>query len=324
MMASGEFGLIRKYFLPPAYKKDVVLGVGDDCAVVSVPEGRQLAVTTDTLTADVHFPADTSPADIAWKAVAVNLSDLAAMGAEPAWMTLALALPEQDDDWLRSFSDSFRNAAEQYNVQLIGGDTTRGPLTITLQAMGLVDPDRCMRRDAARPGDAIYVSGTLGDAAAGLKIRRQQQPASEIHGWLVNRLNRPEPRVELGLQASEFCRCGIDISDGLAADLGHILEASRCGATVNIDRVPLSRQLVEYSVSRDEVDWDRVLAGGDDYELCLVLAPEYEDRLMRIASQIALPLTRVGTIEQGSGLGFVDDAGARYLPDSSGYEHFAE
>ena len=252
MMASGEFSLIRKYFQPQACKNNVTLGIGDDCAVVSVPEGRQVAVTTDTLVAGVHFPADTPPADIAWKAIAVNLSDLAAMGAEPAWITLALALPEQDDDWLSAFSDSFHYTAGKYGVHLIGGDTTRGPLTITLQAMGLVDPDRCMRRDAARPGDAIYVSGTLGDAAAGLKILRQQQTVSEAHDWLVNRLNRPEPRVELGIQVSEFCRCGIDISDGLAADLGHILEASRCGATVNIDRVPLSRQLVEYSVSRDD------------------------------------------------------------------------
>ena len=321
-MASGEFNLIKKYFYPPAHSKDVVLGVGDDCAVVSVSEGRQLAVTTDTLVAGVHFPAGTSPADIAWKAIAVNLSDLAAMGAEPAWLTLALTLPEEDEEWLGAFSRSFHSTADRYHVELIGGDTTRGPLTITLQAMGLVDPDRYMRRDAARPGDAIYVSGTLGDAAAGLKILQQQQPVSAGGRWLVNRLHRPEPRVELGLRAAAFCRCCIDISDGLAADLGHILEASRCGATVNIDRIPLSHQLVEYSEDRNAVDWAMVLGGGDDYELCLVVAPEQEHRFTQVASEISLPLTRVGKIEPGGALNFVDGAGARYLPDRSGYEHF--
>ena len=322
MMASGEFDLIKQYFQPQVYREDVLLGVGDDCAVVRVPEGERLAVTTDTLIAGVHFPVDTPPADIAWKAIAVNLSDLAAMGARPAWMTLALTLPERADRWLREFSRSFCETVKHFNVDLIGGDTTQGPLAITLQAMGFVHPEQTMRRDAAVPGDAVYVSGTLGDAAAGLKIRQHQQSVRDIESWLVHRLNRPEPRVELGVQASRFCRCCIDISDGLAADLGHILEASQCGATVNIDKIPLSHQLVEYFEGRDAVDWDMVLAGGDDYELCLVVAPEYEDRLMRVASEIALPLARVGSIEKGSALSFVDDAGARYLPDRSGYEHF--
>ncbi len=321
-MASGEFNLIKKYFLSPSYNKDVVLGVGDDCAIVSVSDNRLLAVTTDTLVEGVHFPTDTSPEDIAHKVVAVNLSDLAAMGAEPAWLTLALTLPEEDEGWLSAFSSSFRASVEKYNVQLIGGDTTQGSLSITVQAMGLVESERAMRRDAARPGDAIFVSGTLGDAAAGLKIIQQQQLADNSYDWLVRRLNRPEPRVELGAKVSEYCRCAIDISDGLAADLGHILEASRCGATVNIDRVPLSHQLVEYSVGRNEVDWDRVLAGGDDYELCLVVAPDYEEYLMRIASEISLPLTRIGEIVEGSSLDFIDNAGTKYLLDRGGYEHF--
>ena len=323
-MASGEFSLIKKYFLSQNYNKDVVLGIGDDCAIVSVPGSRQLAITTDTLVEGVHFPAGTSPDHIACKAVAVNLSDLAAMGAEPAWLTLALTLPGEDESWLRTFSDSFRLSTEKYHVQLIGGDTTQGPLAMTIQAMGLVEPGRIMRRDAARPGDAIYVSGTLGDAAAGLEIIEQQRAMNENHSWLLNRLNCPEPRVELGLKASEYCRCAIDISDGLAADLGHILEASRCGATVNIDRLPLSHQLVEYSVNRNEVDWNRVLAGGDDYELCLVVAPAYEDKLMSIAADLLLPLTRIGVIEEGSTLVFIDDAGARYLLERGGYEHFTK
>lgn len=321
-MALGEFSLINKYFLSPSNRKEVSVGIGDDCAIVSVPADKQLAVTTDTLVDGVHFPSDTSPEDIACKAVVVNLSDLAAMGAEPAWLTLALSLPRVDESWIKSFSESFRETADNYNVQLIGGDTTQGPLSITVQAMGLVEPEKIMRRDAARPGDAIYVSGTLGDAAAGLKILQQGHVTDENHAWLVARLNRPQARVELGLKVSECCRCAIDISDGLAADLGHILEASNCGATVNIDRIPLSHQLVEYSTNRNEVDWTMVLAGGDDYELCLVVTAEYENKLMKIAGETALPLTRVGVVEDHGSLNIIDETGAKYLLDHGGYEHF--
>jgi thiamine-monophosphate kinase len=321
-MAAGEFSLINTFFKTPHTRQDVTLGVGDDCAVVSIPEGKQLAVTVDTLVDGIHFPSDTSPADIACKAIAVNLSDLAAIGARPAWLTLALTLPEADESWTRAFAESFHAAADKYKVQLIGGDTTQGPLSITVQAMGIVDPQRIMRRDGARPGDAIYVSGTLGDAAAGLKILQQEQLIDENQAWLVNRLNRPQARIELGCRASVLCRCAIDISDGLAADLGHILEASACGATVNIDRIPLSHQLVEDYGNRNEVDWNRVLSGGDDYELCLVVPPANESRLMHLASELSLPLTRIGTIEAGGMLDVIDESGAKFLLDDSGYEHF--
>jgi len=321
-MATGEFNLINTYFLSPSSRKDVVLGVGDDCAIVSVPEDKQLAITTDTLVDGVHFPSDASPADIACKAIAVNLSDLAAMGAEPAWLSLALSLPRVDESWIKSFSDSFRKTAEKYHVQLIGGDTTQGPLSMTVQAMGFVEPDNIMRRDGARPGDVIYVSGTLGDAAAGLRILQQGRAIDANTAWLVNRLNRPQARVELGMKASAYCKCAIDISDGLAADLGHVLEASNCGATVNIDSIPLSHQLVENSINRNEVDWEMVLSGGDDYELCIVVNPEHENELMQTASEISLALTRIGVIEEHTALNFVDNTGAKYLPGRGGYEHF--
>ena len=321
-MAAGEFSLINKYFKTPHTRQDVTIGVGDDCAVVSIPEGKQFAVTVDTLVNGIHFPSDASPEDIACKAIAVNLSDLAAIGARPAWLTLALTLPEVDESWVSAFADSFHAAANRYEVQLIGGDTTQGPLSITVQAMGIVDPQRIMRRDGARPGDAIYVSGTLGDAAAGLKILQQGQPIDDNQAWLVNRLNRPQARVELGCRASLLCRCAIDISDGLAADLGHILEASDCGATVNINRMPLSHQLVEYSSNRNEVDWNRVLCGGDDYEICLVVSPGNESGLMQLASELSLPLTRIGTIEARGVLKFIDETGAKLLLNDSGYEHF--
>lgn len=323
-MALAEFDLIQKYFASPICRDDVAIGIGDDCAVVSVPPGKQLAVTTDTLIDGIHFPHDALAEDIACKAIAVNLSDLAAMGAEPAWLTLALSLPRADENWIEAFAAGFRATAEKYNVQLIGGDTTRGPLSITLQAMGLVDPDHILRRDEARPGDSIYVSGTLGDASAGLRILQQGWTPDDNAAWLINRLNRPEARTSLGMGLAGCCSCAIDISDGLIADLGHILEASHCGATINIDKVPLSRQLVEYSINRDEVDWEMVLTGGDDYELCIVAGPGKEPELIRIAAELSQPLSRIGVIEQRPGLTIVDDAGAKYLFDHNGYEHFSD
>jgi thiamine-monophosphate kinase len=320
----GEFDLIDKYFRPTGYRNDVVLGVGDDCAVVSIAQGKQLAVTTDTLVDGVHFPSNTNPRDIAHKAIAVNLSDLAAMGAEPGWLTLALSLPHVDEDWLRSFSDEFKACADRYKVQLVGGDTTLGPLSITVQAMGLVDPDHIMRRDGARPGDAVFVSGTLGDAAAGLSILKQGQAVDDNEAWLIGRLNRPDSRHELGVKVAKHCKCAIDISDGLAADLGHILAASHCGATVYMDRIPLSHQLVEYSTNRDEVDWEQVLTGGDDYELCLVVSPDTESKLMKVSSELSLPLTRIGVIEERASLTFIDETGTKQLLDHHGYEHFSK
>lgn len=321
-MALSEFDLIQRYFFSPGHRTDVSLGVGDDCAIVSIPEGKQLAVTTDTLVDGIHFPSDTSARDIAYKAIAVNLSDLAAMGAEPAWLTLALSLPLVNENWIRSFADEFIATAGKYNVQLIGGDTTRGPLSITVQAMGLVDPDHIMRRDGARPGDLIYVTGTLGDAAAGLRILQQKRAADDNGAWLINQLNRPDPRVELGTKVAEYCNCAIDISDGLAADLGHILAASHCGATVYKDRIPLSHQLVEHSINRDEVDWELVLTGGDDYELCLVVTPDKENKLMQVSSETGLPLTRIGIIEQQQSLSIVDETGSKLLLNHPGYQHF--
>ena len=323
-MASGEFDLIQKYFTSPVGRDDVSIGVGDDGAVVTVPQGKQLVVTTDTLVAGVHFPSDTQPEDIACKAIAVNLSDLAAMGAEPAWLTLALTLPHVDESWIKTFAASFSATAEKYNVQLIGGDTTQGPLSVTVQAMGLAAPDRIMRRDRARPGDSIYISGTLGDAAAGLGIRQQGRVPDESCAWLIDRLDRPEARTLLGMKLAACSNCAIDISDGLIADLGHILEASHCGATINIDKLPLSHQLVAYFNGRDDVDWELVLAGGDDYELCIVMRPDNEPELTRIAAELSLPLTRIGVIEQRPALNIIDDAGTKYLFDHHGYEHFCK
>ena len=260
----SEFDIISEYFkqLTPQ-RPEVVLGIGDDCALVELPQGKQLAVTTDTLNVGIHFPERTDADDIGYKSLAVNLSDLAAMGAEPAWASLNLSLPASDTDWLRGFSQGFAELAREYNVQLIGGDTTRGPLSITVQLMGWVEPHQCLRRDAARPGDLIYVSGTLGDAALGIKALLGE--AKDVPEHCIQRLLRPRPRVELGQALSSCSRCAIDISDGLIADLGHILERSQCGARIELERIPLSPAFSGFYGA--DIPWTDVLSFGDDYEL---------------------------------------------------------
>jgi thiamine-monophosphate kinase len=332
MAEQAEFDLIKKYFTPEGWRKDVSLGVGDDCALLAPPAGKQLAVTVDTLVSGVHFPVETSPADIAYKSIAVSLSDLAAMGAEPAWVTLALTLPEISSDWLRSFADSFRETLDEYNVQLVGGDTTQGPLAITVQATGFVDSDVVMRRDNAEPDDLIYVTGTLGDAALGLELRSsQEQVDKKIRDLCLNRLNRPVPRVSFAQAATKYCNCAIDISDGLVADLGHIISASHCSAEIYIEKVPVSKELKEHFVdstaANKEIYLTKVLAGGDDYELCMTIPESQATFLVSLAESMNLPLTCIGKVDSESNskdheLRIIDVNGQRYIPGKTGFEHF--
>ena len=327
MADKAEFDLIKKYFTPECWRKDVVLGVGDDCALLEPPAGQQLAMTVDTLVAGVHFPVETAPADIAYKSIVVSLSDLAAMGAEPAWITLALTLPDVKTDWLQSFSESFTKTSKDFGVQLVGGDTTQGPLAITVQATGLVDSRHSMQRGNAKPGDLIYVTGTLGDAALGLKLLVSKTSVDqEVLDLCLNKLNRPVPRITFARAATEYCSCAIDISDGLAADLGHILDASRCSAEIYLDKLPVSRELEKYftdpASGKTEIDWELVLGGGDDYELCMTLPEALSPSLVSLAESMDLPLTCVGRIGSGDELRILDASGQRYVLDTSGYEHF--
>jgi thiamine-monophosphate kinase len=322
-MPATEFDIIDHYFRQPARRDDVVLSVGDDGAVVAVPPGKQLVVTTDTLVAGVHFPENTSAQDIARKSVAVNLSDLAAMGAQPAWLTLALTLPRVDESWLEKFARDFIDTAAQYGAELIGGDISEGPLNISVTAMGLVDADAVMRRDRAQAGDAIYVTGTLGDAAIGLALLQQDSINDDSSAWLAGRLNRPEPRVDFALLAARCCDCAIDISDGLAADLGHVLDASGCGADVRLDSIPLSPQALAHFNAAGGIDWDVILSGGDDYELCVVTAPANEAQLVQAARQSGTRLSRVGEIMRRPGLRFLDAGGETRALANRGFEHFS-
>ncbi|MCW8955703.1 MAG: thiamine-phosphate kinase [Gammaproteobacteria bacterium] len=315
----SEFDLITHYFKHlSAQRPDVVLGIGDDCALLEVPSGMQLAMSTDTLNAGVHFPENTHPVDIGYKSLAVNLSDLAAMGAKPAWVSLNLSLPDYDTDWLDGFCQGFAELSRQYAIQLVGGDTTRGPLSISVQVYGFVEPGRAMRRDAAKVGDQIYVTGTLGDAGLGLK--QCLGSLEDVPGYCLERLNRPQPRVDLGLMLAPYSRCAIDISDGLIADLGHILEQSHCGARIELERIPLSAPLAGYY--GDEKDWPLILTSGDDYELCFTVAKQLQGPMLAMLNQQDVAVTRIGEITEAEGLLCVDQQGQQLSFEHSGYNHF--
>ncbi len=313
-----EFDLIARIRQRAAIRSDVILGIGDDAALLCVPPGKQLVVAMDTLNAGVHFPADTAPADIGWKALAVNLSDLAAMAASPAWCTLSLSLPQPDAAWLDGFLDGFLALAAQHDVALVGGDTTRGPLSICVTAHGLVDPRGALLRSGARIGDDVWVTGTLGDAAGAL---RQWQADGPADAALRRRLDRPMPRVEAGLRLAGIAHACIDISDGLLADLGHVCRASRVGAQIDVDALPASEALLQTF----DIETRRELqtAGGDDYELCFT-AP----KTARLAVQDAMrasdmPVTRLGRITGDAGkLVLRDGDGIEWLPPRAGYVHF--
>jgi thiamine-monophosphate kinase len=317
----SEFDLIQHYFSAITSKRgDVVLGIGDDAALLRVPQGMDLASSVDTLVAGVHFLPDVAPADLGHKVLAVNLSDLAAMGAEPAWATLALTLPSIDERWISEFCRGFRELAVRYGVQLVGGDTTSGPLSITVQVQGLLPMGKGLTRSGAQVGDDIYVTGTLGDAALALRYRRKGEDREELQ-QLRQHLDRPIPRVEAGITLRDIASSAIDISDGLAADLGHILKSSGVGARLALDKLPLSTA-VAASIQGAE-DWSIVIGGGDDYELCFTLPVKYRHRLAEISQQLADTVTHVGVIEAQTDLHCYLPDGSLWIPEHTGYEHFS-
>lgn len=310
-----EFRLIRQYFasLTPAVPA-LVLGIGDDCALLQPPPGQQLAITSDSLVAGRHFPADTAPEDIGWKALAVNLSDLAAMGAQASTFLLALTLPAFDPRWLEGFARGLGELAGQAGVALVGGDTTRGPLAITITALGWVPQGAALRRDGARPGDLVCVTGTLGDAA--LALRRLGEP--DLPTALRQRLDRPQPRLAAGLALRGLASAAIDLSDGLAGDLGHILAASGVGAELAADDLPVSPAFAAAQLPvRERLALQ--LQGGDDYELCFCLP---EGQLAAARAALPLPFTVIGRIGSAPGLWLRGAQGARESVAPEGYRHF--
>lgn len=316
-MARGEFELIREFFQRPPCSAGVTLGVGDDAALLRVPPGHELVVTSDTLVCGRHFPEDAAPFDIGWKSLAVNLSDLAAMGAEARWLTLALTLPGSDDSFLREFARGFFALADREQVSLIGGDTTRGPLSITVTALGVVPAGTALRRDGARPGDEVYVSGTVGDAGLGLRLVLGQwhdELPADAQAFAAQRLHRPEPRLALGRQLRGLATAGLDVSDGLAQDLGHILAASGVGATLALDALPRSAALAAIDPAVADI---LALTGGDDYELLFTAPPGARARIAALPGHC----TRIGAITATAGLELRHQGQPVELP-VAGFRHF--
>lgn len=313
----AEFDLIARIRQRAAQRDDVVLGIGDDAALLRMPAGRELVVAMDTLNAGVHFPDETAPADIGWKALAVNLSDLAAMAAEPAWCTLSLSLPQADADWLDAFLDGFLGLAALHGVALVGGDTTRGPLSVCVTVHGLVAPGHARRRDAARVGDTVWVSGTLGDAAAALAHWRDGAAAD---AFLRQRLDRPTPRLAL-LPVLRHAHACVDVSDGLLADLGHVCAASAVGMRIDIDALPASAALL----ANFDAEYRRRLqaTGGDDYELCFTAPQSAHDAILRDAALAGVAVTAIGRVEAGEGVYALGADGLPWAAQRKGYDHFS-
>jgi thiamine-monophosphate kinase len=314
-----EFELIARYFTPPT--THTVLAGGDDAALVRVAPGMELVVSTDMLVGGRHFFDDADPAGVGHKSLAVNLSDLAAMGATPRWATLSIALPEADEAWIAPFADGFLRLAQAFDVDLIGGDTTRGPLNICVQILGEVPTGAALRRDAARAGDEVWVSGTLGEAALAVAHRRGdfELRAQEL-AHSIQRLDLPQPRVALGLALRGVAHAVIDVSDGLAADLGHICERSGVAAVVEWEAVPkpaVAARHGEHLLVRQ-----CVLAGGDDYELCFTAPAARTRQVLDAAGTAGVGVTRVGRIVPGAGVTVVDAAGRPVGLERGGYDHF--
>ena len=319
----GEFDLITRYFTRPA--KRAVLGVGDDCALWQIQPGMQLAVSTDMLVEGRHFLSTVPPKRLGHKALAVNLSDLAASGAKPVAFTLALAMPRIDESWLQGFSAGLLALADQHTCELVGGDTTQGPLTICITVMGEVPPGDALLRQGAQVGDDIYISGSVGDARLALEVMRGQLSlsASDFESCR-QRMEQPQPRIALGLALRGVANACIDVSDGLAGDLGHVLKASQVGAVLTTDWVQDSAAI---SVAMQSLPFarrlDMALAGGDDYELLFTAAPEQAEAVQHAANEADVSVTCIGRITTGSGLQVLDLQGVPMSRRFASFDHFS-
>ena len=325
-MSTGEFDLIGRYFaIQKGNQHFVDFSIGDDCAIAHISEGYQLAITTDTMVEGTHFLSSISPKDLAYKAIVTNLSDLAAMGAKPVWISLALTLPEVDENWLSQFSQSLFDTLNQYDVTLIGGDTTKGPLSVTITAQGLVPKGKALFRHNAKVGDLIYVSGTLGDSAAGLNWILQGKSAVNFDAeFLVKRHVHPTPRVELGQALMEIAHSCIDISDGLVADLEHILTRSQCSAEIELSTLPLSTPLKKtYSLEKAE---SFALSGGEDYELCFTVPANKKAEIEELSQLLNVPCTCIGKIvpQNNNPITFFKDGRVINYQAPSGFDHFKD
>jgi len=327
-MPLGEFELIERYFRQPAeslrrQRGDVPLGIGDDAAVLAPPAGKQLVAALDTLVEGRHFPVGSPPRSIGHRALAVNLSDLAAMGADPAWFLLAMTLPAAEEAFLEEFVRGLQHLAAEHGVALVGGDTTAGPLAVSVQALGFVAPGEALQRAGARAGDLLYVSGTPGDAAAGLRLAMGEAAVPALdevqRRWLLDRFHYPLPRVALGRALRGIASACIDVSDGLAADAGKLAAASGCAVVLDAERLPLSAALRAQAGAAGAAQL--ALTGGDDYELCFTVAPQRAAQLAARLADVKCDVTCIGRIEAGSGIMLLEH-GAPTDQSFTGFDHF--
>lgn len=307
-------------------RADVRLGIGDDAAILAPPPGHELVVSTDTLIEGVHFPASTGARDLGWKALAVNLSDLAAMGATPAWALLALTLPQADRAFVADFADGFAELAAQHRVALVGGDTTSGPLGVTVVVHGFVPPGRALRRDGARAGDAVFVTGVIGDAAGGLACLERRHPhlleaSADARAALIERLDRPTPRVAAGVALRDVATACIDVSDGLLADLGHIAARSGVGIELDAWKLPTSSALLAAFEESERLVLQA--GGGDDYELAFTAPLERATAIERDLARVGCGATRIGSVVAGHGVRLLDAGGGELVLARGGWNHFA-
>lgn len=320
-MSLSEFALIKQYFSSVGGAEGVALGVGDDGAVLDISPDQQLVVSVDTLVAGVHFPQDAAPEDIARRTLRVNLSDMAAMGADARWFTLALTLPQAEADWLQAFSKAMAEDAQYFGCALVGGDTTAGPLSISIQMMGTVPRGQALVRGGAQAGDGVYVTGTLGEGAAALQVFSSGCSYNDSQREaLLKRFNRPEPRLTVGRKLRGVASAAIDISDGLLADLGHIAECSGLGAELQLQQVPVAPWLTE-AVNPDQLQsW--VLSGGDDYELCFTVPESKQSLVDGMIHRGELLATRIGLMTSEPGIVCLDAEGQVQTVARKGYQHF--
>ncbi len=319
-MAISETQLIERFFAGlGAERGDVVLGIGDDAALLRPAAGEDLVLTTDALVEGVHFLPGAPAHSLGHRALAVNLSDIAAMGAAPAWALLALNLPEADETWLREFAAGFGLLARAHGVALVGGNVSRGPLSLTVQLLGTVPRGQGLRRDGAQTGDELYVSGSIGDAAAGLRVLREELPAAaNAARFLRRRFEYPTPRLALGVGLRGLASACIDVSDGLYADAGRLLAASGRGACIDVERLPLSDALRE---TCGDAAWQRALEGGEDYELCFSAAPAQARAIAALAASSGVAVARIGVIAEGTGIELRDNKSViQFSP--LGFDHF--
>ena len=323
----SEFQIIQQFFQRESVENPstgVILGIGDDCALLQIPANKQLAVSVDTLIADVHFPASAAPDEIAERALCVNLSDLAAMGAEPLWFTLALTLPKNSEysseDWLRLFSRGLFRIAKEFNIALVGGDTTAGPFSITIQVMGSITAQQAFRRDGASIGDFICVTHFVGDGAAALAVIQNKIKLNDEHQeYLYNRFYHPTPRLKEAILLRDIASAALDISDGLVADLTHICTASDLGAIIEVENLPLSPALLAINNLSQVRQW--ALNGGDDYELCFTVSPEKMPELAMLIAEGKLQATVVGEMVAGNCVA-CELNGEEFELVQQGYQHF--